>query len=210
MKGCFRWSFCVTGWLDGAIKAARAGAGVPGLAAGDAAVVLLGLLALLLAVRFRGLAAGLGFTRIDLAVMFLGYLAIVAQLLVGAPACSRGAWVGSVSVHLFTFGVMGLIIPAMFVASQGPHRPAGGVRCGDKLVLWIMLAALVLHVVPRCQLLPAAYGRWVHLSAGRGCWPSASSACACCRVSSPAHRRQGAFPASCRAPDPDQGGRPPV
>ena len=36
---------------------------------------------------------------------------------------------------------------------------------GDKLVLWIMLTALVLRVVLP-QLVPAAYGRWVHLSAG--------------------------------------------
>ena len=69
-------------------------------------------------------------------------------------------------MHLFTVGVMGLIIPAMFVRISKGHTGRKVVfDAGDKLVLWIMLTALVLRVVLP-QLVPAAYGRWVHLSAG--------------------------------------------
>jgi uncharacterized protein involved in response to NO len=167
MKGLFQVEVLRKPWLDGAIKllglALVFQAWLPVLPA----ALLLGLLAALLAVRFVGWRPDLGFTRIDLAVMFLGYLAIVAQLLVEAAGLlGAGVWVGSVSVHLFTVGVMGLIIPAMFVRISKGHTGRKVVfDAGDKLVLWIMLTALVLRVVLP-QLVPAAYGRWVHLSAG--------------------------------------------
>lgn len=167
MKGLFQAEILRKPWLDGAIKllglALVFQASLPAIPA----AALLGLLAALLAARFVGWRPDLGFTRIDLAVMFLGYLAIVAQLLVEAAGLLGAAgWVGSVSVHLFTVGVMGLIIPAMFVRISKGHTGRKVVfDAGDKLVLWIMLAALVLRVVLP-QLFPAGYGRWIHLSAG--------------------------------------------
>ena len=167
MKGLFQVEVLRKPWLDGAIKllglALVFQAWLPALPA----ALLLGLLAALLAIRFVGWRPDLGFTRIDLAVMFLGYLAIVAQLLVEAAGLlGFSGWVGSMSVHLFTFGVMGLIIPAMFVRISKGHTGRKVVfDAGDKLVLWIMLAGLVLRIVLP-QLVPAAYGRWVHLSAG--------------------------------------------
>ena len=167
MKGLFQVDILRDRRLDGAIKllglALVFQAWLPVLVA----AALLGLLALLLAVRFVGWRPGLGFTRIDLAVMFIGYLAILAQLLVEAAGLlAAPAWVGSVSVHLFTFGVMGLIIPAMFVRISKGHTGRKVVfDAADKLVLWIMLAGLVARIVLP-QLLPAAYGRWIHLSAG--------------------------------------------
>ena len=76
------------------------------------------------------------------------------------------AWVGSVSVHLFTFGVMGLIIPPMLVRISKGHTGRKVVfDAGDKLLIWIMLAALVVRVVLP-QVAPAAYPTWVHLAAG--------------------------------------------
>ena len=125
--------------------------------------------AALLLARFTRWKPGLAMTRIDLAVMFLGYLAIVAQLLVEAAGLlGAGAWVGSVSVHLFTVGVMGLIIPAMFVRiSKGHTGRKVAFDAGDKLLIWIMLAGLVVRVVLP-QLAPGAYMAWVHLAAT--CW----------------------------------------
>jgi len=167
MKGLFQVEVLRKPWLDGAIKLLGLALVFQAWLPVMPAVALLGLLAALLAARFVGWRPDLGFTRIDLAVMFLGYLAIVAQLLVEAASLlGAGAWVGSVSVHLFTVGVMGLIIPAMFVRISKGHTGRKVVfDAGDKLVLWIMLTALVLRVVLP-QLVPAAYGRWVHLSAG--------------------------------------------
>jgi uncharacterized protein involved in response to NO len=108
-------------------------------------------------------------TRIELAVMYLGYLAIVAQLLIEfANLIATPAWVGSVSVHVFSFGVMGLIIPAMLVRISKGHTGRKVVfDAGDKLLIWIMLAAFVIRIVLP-QLAPAAYPRWIHLAAG--CW----------------------------------------
>ncbi|MGV0951072.1 MAG: NnrS family protein, partial [Azonexus sp.] len=49
------------------------------------------------------------FTRLDIGIMYLGYLAITAQLLIDAlPPPGDTGWVGTVSVHVFTFGAMGL------------------------------------------------------------------------------------------------------
>jgi uncharacterized protein involved in response to NO len=56
-------------------------------------------------------------------------------------------WVGSVSIHLFTFGAMGLIVPAMIVRISKGHtgRKVAFDRV-DKAVLWLMIAALALRV----------------------------------------------------------------
>ncbi|MFZ5511735.1 MAG: NnrS family protein [Pseudomonadota bacterium] len=127
------------------------------------------LLALLLGARFAGWKPHLALRRLDIGIMYLGYLAIVAQLVI--ESLGRTAplpWVGSVPVHLFTFGVMGLIIPAMIVRIAKGHTGRKVVfDGGDKLVLHIMILGLVLRVVAP-QLYPAAYGAWIYLSAA--CW----------------------------------------
>ncbi|MBP9655429.1 MAG: NnrS family protein, partial [Rhodocyclaceae bacterium] len=97
---------------------------------------------------------------------YLGYLAIVLQLLVVAfEQLAQTVWVGSVTTHLFTFGVMGLIIPAMIVRiSKGHTGRKVAFETIDKAVLWIMIAALALRVVAP-QLAPGAYLLWVELAA---------------------------------------------
>ena len=74
-------------------------------------------------------------------------------------------WVGSVTIHLFTFGAMGLIMPAMIVRIAKGHtgRKVAFDRV-DKAVLWLMIAALALRVVAP-QLAPGAYLAWVSLAA---------------------------------------------
>jgi uncharacterized protein involved in response to NO len=97
MKGLFQVEVLRKPWLDGAIKllglALVFQAWLPVLPA----ALLLGLLAALLAVRFVGWRPDLGFTRIDLAVMFLGYWPSSPSCWSRPPACSAGVWVGSVS-----------------------------------------------------------------------------------------------------------------
>ncbi|MBK7813832.1 MAG: NnrS family protein [Rhodocyclaceae bacterium] len=126
-------------------------------------------LALLLIVRFAGWKPWLAFSRLDVGIMYLGYLMIVAQLLVDAAGrFVELPWVGSVAAHLFTVGVLGTIMPAMIVRiAKGPHRPRSGVRAGRQ-------AGAVDHdrrpgarvVAP--QLHPGGYAMWLHLAAG--CW----------------------------------------
>ncbi|MRT18287.1 NnrS family protein, partial [Vitellibacter sp. q18] len=98
--------------------------------------------------------------------------AIAGQLLVDAlPPPGATGWVGTVSVHLFTFGAMGLVIPAMLIRIANGHTGRkivfGPV---EKRVLYLMMLALILRVVGP-QWLPAAYLRWLDLAAA--CWLAA-------------------------------------
>src|SRR6185369_11687480 len=80
------------------------------------------LLALLLAARLAFWQPQLAMRRLDVGIMYLGYLAIVAQLAIDFfSRVARVEWVGTVSIHLFTFGVMGLIIPAMIIRISKGH-----------------------------------------------------------------------------------------
>jgi uncharacterized protein involved in response to NO len=109
------------------------------------------------------------FTRLDVGIMYFGYLLIVAQLLVsGIGRFADLPWVGTVGVHLFTVGVMGTILPAMIVRLSKGHTGREVVfEPADKAVLWIMLAGLVARVVAP-QIHPAGYLMFLHLAAS--CW----------------------------------------
>lgn len=108
-------------------------------------------------------------TRLDVGIMYLGYLMIVAQLLVsGIGRFVELAWVGTVAVHLFTVGVMGLILPAMIVRITKGHTGRNVVfERADKAVLWIMIAGFLVRVVAP-QIHPAGYTMFLHLAAT--CW----------------------------------------
>ena len=127
------------------------------------------LLALLLLVRLAFWKPLLAMRRLDLGIMYLGYLGIVAQLLIEfVNTVTPVAWVGSVSVHVFTLGVMGLIIPAMLTRICNGHTGRKVVFGRlDKAVLWIMMAGFVARIVMP-QLIPGLYMRWIDLAAF--CW----------------------------------------
>ena len=127
------------------------------------------LLAALLLWRFFFWHPGKAFTRLDIGIMYFGYLLIVAQLLFSAAArLDEPRWVGTVAVHLFTVGVMGTILPAMIVRISKGHtgRPVVFERI-DKAVLWIMILGLLARLVLP-QLYPAGYMMFLHLAAA--CW----------------------------------------
>lgn len=127
------------------------------------------LLATLLAIRFFYWKPQLAFKRLDIGVMYIGYLCIVAQLLIEALGHVMSfVWIGSVSVHLFTFGAMGLVIPGMIIRISKGHTGRKVLfDGGDKLVLIIMLVAIVARIIVP-QFAPAGYLGWIHLSAS--CW----------------------------------------
>ncbi|OGT05877.1 MAG: NnrS, partial [Gallionellales bacterium RBG_16_57_15] len=127
------------------------------------------LLALLLAGRLVFWKPQLGMQRLDIGIMYLGYLAITAQLLVEFLGyIVHIEWIGSVPIHLFAFGAMGLVIPAMIVRiSKGHTGRKVAFDALDKLALWIMMLAFVLRIVAP-QIYPAAYAHWIRLAAL--CW----------------------------------------
>jgi uncharacterized protein involved in response to NO len=126
-------------------------------------------LAVLLAGRFVFWKPQLAMRRLDIGIMYLGYIAIIAQLLIHAAGrLAYPEWGGSVSVHVFTFGVMGLIIPAMLVRIAKGHTGRKAVFDAlDKSVLWIMILGFGFRVIAP-QLYPAGYAYWIVLAAG--CW----------------------------------------
>jgi uncharacterized protein involved in response to NO len=126
-------------------------------------------LALLLMVRFVFWKPQLAFRRIDIGIMYVGYLAIVGQLLLVALAqVADPGWVGSVATHLFTFGAMGCIIPAMIVRIANGHTGRKVVFAPlDRAILYIMLAALAIRIVIP-QFAPGFYLASIHAAAT--CW----------------------------------------
>lgn len=123
-------------------------------------------LAALLGIRFFFWQPRLAFTRIDIGIMYVGYLAIAGQLLVEALGhVADFVWVGSVSVHLFSFGAMGCVIPAMIVRIAKGHTGRKVVfDAADRAVLYVMLAALAIRVLLP-QFFPGAYLLWIGLAA---------------------------------------------
>ena len=126
-------------------------------------------LAVLLAGRFFFWKPRLAMRRIDVGIMYLGYLAIVTQLLIDFTArIAPAEWIGTVSVHVFTFGAMGWIIPSMLIRIAKGHTGRKPVFDAlDKLTLWIMILAFVLRIIAP-QIYPAGYSYWIALSAA--CW----------------------------------------
>lgn len=132
-----------------------------------AAIALL--LAALLAVRFIFWKPQLAFKRIDIGIMYVGYLAIVAQLIIEALGqLFNQVWIGSLSVHIFTFGAMGTVIPAMLIRISKGHTGRKVVFDGlDRIALYITLLGLFVRVIAP-QWFPDRYPMWIHLAAS--CW----------------------------------------
>lgn len=169
MRNVFKVTILRRTVLDDAIKVLALVMVFAGLLPSWLAGTTATLLAALLLVRFMFWHPRMGFSRIDIGVMYLGYLGICAQLLMIASAPFTATfWVGSVATHLFTFGVMGLIAPAMIVRiSKGHTGRKVMFDAIDKGVLWVMIVALLLRVVAP-QVAPALYPRWLELAAT--CW----------------------------------------
>jgi uncharacterized protein involved in response to NO len=169
MKGVFQVSILRNPVLDDAIKLLGLALVFESLMPWPLSPWISLLLALLLTGRFLFWKPRLAMRRLDIGIMYLGYLMIVAQLLIRVVGdLFPFTWVGSVSVHVFTFGVMGLIVPAMLIRICKGHTGRKVVfDKRDKLVLWIMMAAFVLRIIMP-QYFPALYLPWIEISAA--CW----------------------------------------
>lgn len=160
MKGAFQVQILRHPWLDLSIKL-LALLLVGGFLLPEALTATIALtLACLLLLRFAFWKPQLGMRRIDIGIMYIGYLAIVGQLLLFA--------LGSASTHVFTLGAMGCVIPAMIVRIANGHtgRKVVFTRV-DRSILYLMLAALIFRVALP-QLAPDQYLAW--LFAAAGCW----------------------------------------
>lgn len=127
------------------------------------------LLALLLMLRFAYWKPQRALTRLDIGIMYLGYLAIVTQLLVEFFRLGMDMpELASLSIHVFTFGAMGLIVPAMLIRiSQGHTGRKVAFDSIDKLALKVMMLAFVLRIVAPL-FAPTHYALWI--AAAAACW----------------------------------------
>ena len=170
MKGAFQLTLPRVFVVDTAIKGLAvvlvAGPWLPGALRSVLSVLLAGLLV----ARFAAWSAHRTLPRLEVAVMYLGGLALAAQLVLDATSIQ---WVGALSVHLFTFGTMGLIIPAMMVRIAKGHTGRPVVfDLVDKAALGLMFLAFLARVVLP-QLFPAEYVQL--LWAAALCWSACFS-----------------------------------
>ena len=160
MKGAFQVSILRHPWLDLSIKLLALILVVGFLLPEGVTATLALALACLLLLRLTFWHPQLGMRRIDIGIMYIGYLAIVGQLVLFA--------LGSVNTHVFTFGAMGCIIPAMIVRIANGHTGRKVLFTGvDRSILYLMLAALFIRtVLPHFA--PGQYLAW--LFAAASCW----------------------------------------
>lgn len=96
--------------------------------------------------------------RIDISIMYIGASFISVHLaLQGLSALWPHVWVGAMVTHVFTFGVMGLIIPAMMTRIARGHT--GRKVAFDRLDK-VMLASMGVGLLARTlvpQLAPSTY-----------------------------------------------------
>lgn len=169
MKNAFQVAILSDRRLDMAIKSLGAALIFAEFMPAPLACAIAALLALLLSVRLLYWKPQLALRRLDIGIMYLGYLGIVAQLLIEAAGrMVQLPWIGAVSVHVFAFGVMGLIIPAMLIRIAKGHTGRKVVFDRmDKFVLYAMMLGLVVRIVGP-QTHPSGYAAWIYLSAA--CW----------------------------------------
>lgn len=169
MNNAFQVAILRNAALDGAIKLLGLMMIVADLMPPRFAAAAALLLALLLSIRLAFWKPLLALRRLDIGIMVLGYLAIVAQLLIEfLDPIVHPRMVGAVSVHVFALGVIGLIVPAMLIRISNGHTGRKVVfGRADKLALWLMMLAFVFRVLAP-QLYPAGYGDWIALTAA--CW----------------------------------------
>lgn len=127
------------------------------------------LLAVLLLLRLRYWQPWLAAQRLEVGIMYLGYLAIVAQLLLESGRLTLyPAWTASLSIHVFTLGAMGLIVPAMLIRISQGHT--GRKICFnplDKLALRLMILAWGFRILAP-KLDAEHYIVWLGIAAA--CW----------------------------------------
>lgn len=125
-------------------------------------------LATLLLIRWFYWHAIKALQRIDIGIMYLGYLAIIINLVLQATNSHIGQWSSSIAVHVFTVGTIGLIAPAMIIRISNGHTGRKvAFSTSDKLAIILMVIGLFFRV--GAQLFaPLHYATWLYTSAA--CW----------------------------------------
>jgi uncharacterized protein involved in response to NO len=132
-------------------------------------VLLVSGAATLLLIRFLLWHPRKGFQKFEIAIMYIGYLALVTHFYFEALRISGiYSGLGSLSVHIFTFLCMGVVIPGMMIRISQGHtgRPLIFTK-SDRFAIACMFAAAISRLM-LTQLLPSYYTLW--LAVAGACW----------------------------------------
>jgi len=152
--------------LDFFIKASILVAAFQALLPQALAIAVLSLAAVLLSFRFLFWKPLMAFRRFDIAVMYIGYLGLTLHLYAEAfKLLGIFMGLGSLSVHIFTFLCMGIIIPSMLIRiSQGHTGRKLVFTTSDRVAIGAMMLASFFRLVAT-QIWPESYVTWISLSA---------------------------------------------
>lgn len=128
--------------------------------------ILLTAAAVVLLIRFLMWKPQVAFRRFEIGVMYVGYLGLTIHLMLeAAKLMNQLAVVGTISIHVFTFFCMGLIIPAMLIRiCQGHTGRKLQFTSSDRFAIGLMGAAAFCRLMAT-QLWPERYLLWSALSA---------------------------------------------
>ncbi|MDX2472034.1 MAG: NnrS family protein [SAR324 cluster bacterium] len=119
----------------------------------------------LLAFRFLIWKPHVGMKNFGIAVMYLGYLGLTIHLyLEGFRQLQGSLGVGALSLHVFTFFSMGMIIPSMMIRISQGHTGRKPIFLGRDRVALAFMALGGLSRVVFTQIWPDYYVIWVALS----------------------------------------------
>jgi uncharacterized protein involved in response to NO len=153
-------------FLDFLIKASILAAAFQALLPQGLAIIVLSMAAVLLSIRFFFWKPHVAFRRFDIAVMYIGYLGLTLHLYAEAFRL-WGIFIGpgSLSIHIFTFLCMGVIIPSMLIRiSQGHTGRKLVFTTSDRIGIGAMMTASFFRLVAT-QAWPESYITWISLSA---------------------------------------------
>ena len=118
-----------------------------------------------LAFRFLIWKPHVGMKNFGIAVMYLGYLGLTVHLyLEGFRQLQGSLGVGALSLHVFTFFSMGMIIPSMMIRISQGHTGRKPIFLGRDRVALALMAFGGLSRVVFTQIWPEYYVTWVALS----------------------------------------------
>lgn len=169
MRAAFQVDILKNRKLDAAIRLGALAAVFEAAMPMPVAVVVMAVTAALLLFRFFFWSPLKAFCRLDVGVMYAGYLGLVVSLFL---ECLRLAGkldaIGNVAAHTFTLLCMGTIIPAMLVRISQGHTGRKILFTGsDKFAILVCGLGGLIRIVPP-QIWPSSYQACIVLSVF--CW----------------------------------------
>ena len=126
--------------------------------------IVLALAGLLFLSRFFLWQPAKAFKHFGIAIMYIGYFALGSNLLFSSVAKFGFGFIGSLSVHVFTFLCMGVVIPGMMIRiSQGHTGRPIQFTISDRIAISLILIASAFRLFAT-QVWPQSYSTWIGIA----------------------------------------------